>query len=617
MPVFPLAPRSKKPLISKEHGGNGFYDATANEEQVAAWWDENPDANIGMPTGALSDRVVIDPDSRNGGDETLRDLELHHGPLPDTLTSVTPGGEHRVFRYPGARLPATLGDGVDVKSDGGYVVLPPSVHPSGATYQWDAGYTDIAELPEWIVALARDEKPSDPIVISNFIPIGRRHDELLRWAGFMRQKGASEAMIYASLIELNAERCERPLADSEVKALARDVAARWQPGEAFIHSNRSGLGAQRSSKGKADHLNCEPVIVTLADVPREDVAWRWRDRLPLGKLTLIEGDPGVGKSQLSLAIATAVTLGHPLPGDGRGFEPRNVLMMSAEDGVGDTLRPRLEDMGADLQRTKILTSVRDDDGRERFPSLVDDMASIEKALGSGGYGLVIIDPINAYLGGVDGHADVDVRSALRPLAHLAERWSVSVVCIRHITKSPRDKAIYRGSGSIAYTAAARSVLLVGRNPNNERESVAICIKHNLAPDSRAIAFEIGDGLFLWRGESDVTAAQLLAPDENEERRDKLTRAIAFLCGALSVGSRRAQEMIGEAKANGITLATLYRAKEKLGVVVERRGEPGRRGAGSWWWTLPATTSDLDDQVLTEEKVISLTRHESDGGQSRG
>jgi hypothetical protein len=334
-------------------------------------------------------------------------------------------------------------------------------------------------------------------------------------------------------------------------------------------------------------------LIRLADVERESVSWRWSGRLPEGKLVIEEGDPGTGKSWLSMAIATAVTVGAPLPGDTEQFEPQNVLIFTAEDGLADTVRPRLEDMGADLSRVVAVDAVVDADGAERFPNLADDLFFIDAELAKGGYGLVVFDPLNAYLKGVDGNRDIDLRSVLGPLAALAERYDVTVICIRHLTKSSRDRAIYRGQGNIAYVAAARVVLLVGVNPDDESERVVIPIKNNLAPLAAPVAFEVVDGQFRWRGATDVTAAQLLAPDTPAEERSARDEAAEFLKEALADGPRSQPEVIGESRSLGIKERTLRRAKQDLGIVSTPRYEPGRRGAAGHDWHLPDDSTDLD------------------------
>ena len=346
------------------------------------------------------------------------------------------------------------------------------------------------------------------------------------------------------------------------------------------------------------------VLVQVSSVEREEVCWRWTDRLPIGKMTIIEGDPGAGKSFLALEVAAAVSLGAPLPGDSERFAPRKALFLTAEDGLGDTVRPRLEDMGANLTLITALRAIYDSEGREQWPSLARDLPHVEDVLAAGGYGLVIIDPINAYLGGIDGHRDIDVRSVLGPLAQLAERHGVAVVCIRHLAKGQRDRAIYRGQGSIAYTAAARSVLLVGQNPEDGAERVVIAIKHNLAADSPGYAFEITEGRLLWRGESHVTADALLAPAEGSTERSALEEAKGFLREALAAAPMRYKNLVAAAREQGISLVTLRRAKDALGVDSRRRQVGYGGGQGYWEWALPAQ----DDQVSQLGEDDRLVQH---------
>jgi len=325
-----------------------------------------------------------------------------------------------------------------------------------------------------------------------------------------------------------------------------------------------------------------PVVVRLADVSREEVNWEWEARLPRRRIVLVEGDPGVGKSWLALAIAAAITTGAPLPGQTAPREAGNVLLLTAEDGLGDTVRPRLEDMGADLSRVTVLQAMRDERGNERHLSLVDDLGAVEAVLGEGGFKLLVIDPLNAYLGfALDTHRDAVLRAVLTPLALLAERWGVIVLCIRHLTKSARDKAIYRGQGSIAYTAAARVVFLVGVNPDDQRERVMVCLKNNLAPLPVALAFELSEGQFLWRGETSISAAALLMPDGDDGERTALAEAQEFLRDLLADGPVEAEEVEKQRRRAGVAEPTLRRAKATLGVRSRREG--GIAGGGRWLW----------------------------------
>ena len=326
---------------------------------------------------------------------------------------------------------------------------------------------------------------------------------------------------------------------------------------------------------------------------------------------MVDGDPEVGKSFLSLAIATAVTLGTALP-EGQAGRPGGVLILTAEDGLGDTVRPRAEELGADLTKLFCLTAIATSDGKTKHFSLAEDLETLEDYLRTCPISLIIIDPINAYLGAsIDTNRDAALRSVLTPLAELAERFVVAVLVIRHLTKGTREKAIYRGQGSIAYVATARSVLLLGKNPQDESERVVVCIKNNLAAHPSAVSFELKEGEFHWKGLSTLTADDILRP-ESGERVSAVDEASTFLREALAEGSRPGTEVEKEAKLQGISGPALQRARRNLAVVSKRIGEAGKQGGGAWLWSLPANSPlDLDDQGDRVENLISLTRSESE------
>ncbi|MCH8346605.1 MAG: AAA family ATPase [Chloroflexi bacterium] len=346
------------------------------------------------------------------------------------------------------------------------------------------------------------------------------------------------------------------------------------------------LVAENLGKRAEDGERHKPLSVVLDTVEREEVSWLWPDRMPLGKLTIIEGDPGCGKSWLTLAIAAAVTTGGSLPGDSEPQPVGKVLLLTAEDGLADTVRPRAEDMGADLSRIVVLQGIEVGEGKERHFSLVDDLDALEEMLAGGDFRYVVIDPVNAYLGtDLDTHRDAAIRSVLTPLAALAEKYGVAIICIRHLTKSGKDKAIYRGLGSIGYGAAARVVLLVGLNPEDESERVVVCNKNNLTAFPPALAFEISEGRFRWRGETSVTVAALLAPEQGGEERSAVDEAVEFLREMLSDGARTAREVERQADAVGISKMTLRRARKTLEVKANPVRQEGRTGVQHWTWEL--------------------------------
>ena len=206
-----------------------------------------------------------------------------------------------------------------------------------------------------------------------------------------------------------------------------------------------------------------PRVRQLSDVAPESVTWVWRDRIPRGKLSEIVGDPGEGKSTLVTEVVGCLTTGRALPDD----EPRSfsetVLLLSAEDGAGDTIRPRLDSAGADVSRVHLLDGIEEDGVLApldlRSPTHRRYLANEVDRLGPS---MVVIDPLTAYLGSTDSHRDSEVRGVLAPLAELADETGTAILAIRHLNKGSGAKAIYRAGGSIGFTAAVRCSMLVGR-----------------------------------------------------------------------------------------------------------------------------------------------------------
>lgn len=358
--------------------------------------------------------------------------------------------------------------------------------------------------------------------------------------------------------------------------------------------------AASNGTGSAAPAGLGPVVVALNTVEREEVDWLWEGRLARGRLTGLMGDPGAGKSWVTAAIGTAASLGAPLPGEERAREPMDVLYLACEDGLADTMRPRFEDLGADLTKIHIMTAVKGLDGKERHPSLVDDLADVERALTERHCKILVIDPINAYLGSqLDTHRDAALRSVLAPLAALCERLGVACIFVLHLTKSGRDRALYRGQGSIAYGAAARVVLLAGANPENPNEKAVCWIKGNLSEPAPTIGYEIRDGIFYWC-ESSLTADQILAPDADSGATGKLAEAERFLANELADGPRPSKALLAEAKTElGISERTMRTAKASLGVGREKRGF-GEDGA--WYWSLDPKAASLHPLTALDESV---------------
>lgn len=369
-----------------------------------------------------------------------------------------------------------------------------------------------------------------------------------------------------------------------------------------MNVNLDGLAALAQGNGTRV-VERRPAVKRLADVEPEEVRWLWYPYIPLGKLTLFEGDPGVGKTWLALRLAAAVSRGEPLPGpDGvprERREPANVLYLSAEDGLADTLRPRLDAAGADPARVFALTGWqgKDEQGRERGGGVtLQDLDVIAAALAAYRPALVVIDPLQAYMGaGVDIHRANEVRGVLSGLAALAEQYGCAVVLVRHLAKAASDRAIYRGLGSIDFAAAARSILLVGADPDDEtgRRRVMAHVKSSLAERGPSLAFSIREGAFYWEGVAEADAEALLAPRPAAAERTKLEAAMEWLRAELAGGPQPARETEKRAEFElGVSARTLWTAARKLGV---RKRKAGR----NWVWEMPADAGSSQTESVCE------------------
>lgn len=351
-------------------------------------------------------------------------------------------------------------------------------------------------------------------------------------------------------------------------------------------------------------------IVNAADVKPEKINWAWPKRFARGKIGILAGDPGLNKSTLAIDIAARVTTGATWPDAPYERAPiGGVLILNAEDGVADTIVPRLISAGADCGRVRILTGInyRDEKTGESIPGWItlDNARALEDAIDqTPDCVLVIIDPITAFLpADCDSHKNSDVRGMLRPIADLAEKTGVAILCISHLTKnSGGSSAVTRITGSLAFAAAARSVWGITRDPDDERgpRRLFLPIKNNIGPDSSGLAFSITtDGgtlsapRIVWESVPvSVTADDALA---FRPRHDAPERAEAetFLCDALSDGPRSVGELQTEARKAGMAWVTVKRAKSELGVVALRHGY-GQEGG--WVWSLPG--SIVEDQRVS-------------------
>ena len=317
-------------------------------------------------------------------------------------------------------------------------------------------------------------------------------------------------------------------------------------------------------------------LLTMSDIPAEEVRWLWYPYLPRGKITIIQGDPGEGKTTFVLALASLLTRGLPVPGNTESQPPMNIIYQTAEDGLADTVKPRLTALGADCSRVLVI------DESERELTLSD--RRLAQAIQETGAGLLVLDPIQAYLGdGVDMHRANEVRPIFKRLGQLAEQTGCAIVLVGHMNKMQGAKSAYRGLGSIDFRAAARSVLLVGRSKDDAETRVVVHDKSSLAPEGASILFSLhADTGFSWSGFCDTTASELLSG--SSPAATKTEQAERLLLELLEKGESSSEELVRRSSALGISERTLKIAKQNQGVVSVRRG-------GRWYAKLPDTSQE--------------------------
>jgi hypothetical protein len=337
-------------------------------------------------------------------------------------------------------------------------------------------------------------------------------------------------------------------------------------------------------------------VIHAHEIKPQRVDWLWHRYIAFRKLTVFDGDPGLGKSTITLNLTARLSTGSPFPDGARPEGSYKVLLLSAEDGVEDTIVPRLEVAGANLANVDILDHVNDGSG-PRPVELPGDLARVRKLVEDEGHALVVIDPLMAFLGGeVNAHRDQDVRRALYPLKLMAEATGCAVVAVRHLNKMTGASALYRGGGSIGIVGAARGGLLVAPDPDDKGRVVLAVSKSNLAKFPPSLAYHVvGDELYdtariVWEGPSTHTAEDLLGRplERPAEAQDD---AEAFLARELAKGPRQRQELYDLAEVAGLAWRTVQRAAAALEVKVDRIPEKGKKGRGPSWWSLPNTRHD--------------------------
>lgn len=332
-------------------------------------------------------------------------------------------------------------------------------------------------------------------------------------------------------------------------------------------------------------------MINMESVKVEQIEWLLYPFIPFGKVTIIQGDPGEGKTTMVLQIIAKLTRGEPILLNKKSqkeaqqdseenlkqevlsqdnpIQPVNVIYQTAEDGLGDTIKPRLLAAGADCSRVLVI------DDREQPLTMVD--VRLEEAIMQTKARMVVLDPIQGFLGtDVDMHRANEIRPLMKRMAVLAEKYHCAIILIGHMNKNSNGKSSYRGLGSIDFQAAARSVLIVGRLKDEPETRVMCHVKSSLAPEGKSVAFRLDKETgFQWIGEYDISADDLLSGDA---RGQKSRIAKEFLLDILADGGMAQKKSEEEASKQGIKKKTLRNAKQELEIDSVKRGN-------QWFWIL--------------------------------
>lgn len=365
----------------------------------------------------------------------------------------------------------------------------------------------------------------------------------------------------------------------------------------MVDTRRYPPEIEKLRQGSKGRIVGQPVLTRASDVTPTQVEWLWEGYLPKGKLTMFDGDPGLGKTLTALDIAARVTRGAAMP-DGSPGASGDVIVLSYEDDAGDTLRPRLEAADADLERVHFLQGKTHKDGAPDLIAIPDDIPVLAEAIERTKAVMLLIDPLVAALGSdTNSFRDQDVRRALAPLASLAQETGVAVPLVRHLNKMSGGNALYRGGGSIGIIAAARHGLIFGRNPDEDEQCVVAILKSNVAKLAPSLAYRITDHgssiRIQWEGVSPLAAADLLGLPGDASDQSRLVEAEDFLRDALSDRSVAVDDLQKRSRSAGYSWTTIERAKKRLRV---RSLKQGFGSDGKWAWELPMSAIDPSKTV---------------------
>lgn len=646
-PVFPCVPwHEDSPSLAPEKRGkrplteNGCKGYARNHDELRSFAENFPDANIGYapePAGLC----VIDIDGPEGED-ALFELELKHAALPSTYEVKTPRGRHLYFR---GSLPAStskLARNVDTRGRGSYVLAPGS-RVNGAIYHVTCKAKP-AQLPDWIAeyftAPAQKQNPSP------FAGLPVDEQTLCTVLGYLNPD--VDRNTWRNIV---AGIRATPLIDDPDELKRRNIADHWSQGQFWTSpsvtyekegrdavdkvfdsmppkkkgigyaslvwmAKKKGYSKQRNSINQSNVSESFGVsqpgerfeIVNANDVVPKKVHWIWTDRLAQGKLLVLSGSPGQGKSQLGCYLSARISNGDPWVDGGVAPKGRTIVL-SSEDGIQDTMVPRLMAAGADRSKIEFLRATIDPSGnkRRRAFSLQVDLDDLgERVRLYGDVKLIIVDPITSYMGDrTDTHQTSQVRSVLDPVSDWADRHNVAVLAISHPPKAAQSNALNAVTGSLAFVGVARLVFCAIEDASWPGHSLFLPVKNSLGPKAAGLRYSIegceieGDGgtirtsRIVWNTTVPVTisADEALTAGRTERRTPtKLERAKQFLLRLLENGPMAVKDIQKALEKEDFSWSTLETAKEQLPVLPRKTGLDG-----GWVWELIDRKTQVEDE----------------------
>jgi hypothetical protein len=555
--LHPVHPRSKKAILT------GWPElATADLRKLEEMARMHPGCNWGAVAGPESGFFAVDVDDP----PTMRALEDKYGDLPNGLATITARGYALIFRYadnveirPGTNRPCL---GIDIRGAGSYIMVPPSIHPSGHRYRYNDETLPIPDCPAWLLSqilaaqkgdhAMESENPDTGITVAtDTIGPGRRTPTLVSVAGKLISIGVPRDGIEAALLGLN-QTFDPPHPVKKVQIIIADMSKRYPAGD---NATCSG-GTLRLLRG--------------ADISDEPVPWILPSHIPDRTVFGIHGRPGDGKTTIAVRIAADLSRGRtPLTGD--SCRQRNVLFLSNEDSPA-RIKALFTGMGGDVERLYIENS---DDCW-----WLGDLQRLELAITEAEAGYVVIDSLASHSGRTDLNKHADTTRLLVPLRALAERKGCAICVVHHLNKTPAPDHIQRVAGSIGITASFRHNLHVAPDPDDSTRRLLVNGKTNLAPPNvPALRFTIDP--CEWVGTSDLTIDEVYSLPQTKTE-DGGRRANGWLREVLADGEwHKAIELLEKAEKLRISERSIFRAADDLNVERERRGFGGPK-----YWRLP-------------------------------